>query len=163
MNEEKFKMIFLKTHPYYAYSTYELWDFETRKDSLLFNQIISGKKLFINTKQVNDTSAIQLNDLNFKDKKSKLLHLEFEAKMNADINESVLVILLKDGERYIDLHHFLLKRKVKVKNQAQSLIYEIPIHTPINHLKIDLLLESIDEKSETEINFRSVKIYQLID
>ena len=37
MNKYKFKIIFLKTHPYYAYSTYEFWKFDQFNPQLTFD------------------------------------------------------------------------------------------------------------------------------
>lgn len=159
MNKEKFELIFLKTHPYYAYSTYDFWNFDSKKDSLIYEVPLNKKLIKINNTKEFDTTSTTLNYTN--NNNQILLTIEFDAVMKNKVNESVISILLKDEEKYIDLHHLLLKRILKQDNQIKSLKYEIPISKSFNSLNISLMLKSLSRDSETKIWLKTIKLNQL--
>ncbi|MDP2176529.1 MAG: hypothetical protein Q8K70_11525 [Bacteroidota bacterium] len=159
MDKAKFKMVFLKTHPYYAYSTSDFWNFESFKT----NQIIDSSinlNFSINPNQSKDSKTIEFDEIIANDS-NILIDLELKIKMNNNINESVISMLLTENNQYIDLHHFLLKRVVKEKNNWTDYKYQILINKPIRHCKIDFTLESIDNNSITELSIQNVKLHRI--
>jgi hypothetical protein len=156
MNEEKFKMIFLKTHPYYAYSTYDLWNFESFEKKQIKDSICN-LSFSIHQNKPKDLNTIEIVGINSQTS-NILIELDLKIKMNQNINESVLTMLLTENNQYLDLHHFLLKRVVKKNNEWVSYQYQIYISKPIKKCKLDFTLESINNKADTDLKIETVKI-----
>lgn len=159
MNKDKFKMIFLKTHPYYAYSTYDFWKFDQFKPQLTFdtsaNLNFSINKLRIEQKQSFSLKKIQHND------SSILVDLNLKIKMSQNINESFLTMLITENDKYVDLQNLLLKRVVKQSNTWTEFKYQILVNKPIHECKIDFTLGSINNNAITELVIERVKINKI--
>ena len=156
MNKENFKMIFLKTHRYYAYSTYNFWHFDQYKPNLISDTTLN-LKLTINEKNKNETQSVYLKTKNRNDS-SILINLNFKIKMAQSINESYVTMLLTENNKYVDLQNLLLKRVVKKSDKWTEYQYQILVNKPINECKIDLTLGSINNKAITELVIESIEV-----
>ncbi len=159
MNESNFKMVFLKTHPYYAYSTYPFWDFNSFEKNKISN-IEVNHTLICNNTNLESKISLQLPALITKDS-SFLLDIELSIEMFDKINESTLNILINDDEQYVDLHHFLLKRVVKKVNQKTEFTYQILINKSVKQGIIYFYLNSLDKKAKSECQVKSINIQKI--
>jgi len=156
MNKENFKMIFLKTHRYYAYSTYNFWHFDQYKPNLISDTTLN-LKLSINENNKNDIQSIYLKTKNRSDS-SILINLNFKIKMAQSKNESYVTMLLTENNQYVELQNLLLKRVVKKNDEWTEYQYQILVNKPINECKIDLTLGSNDDKANTELVIERIEI-----
>jgi hypothetical protein len=156
MDKEKFKMVFLKTHPHYAYSTSDFWNFESFEKKQLKDSTCN-LSFSIHQNKPKDLNTIEIVGINSQ-ASNILIELDLKIKMNQNLNESVLTMLLTENNQYIDLHHFLLKRVVKKNDEWVNYQYQIYISKPIKKCKLDFTLESINNKADTDLKIENVKI-----
>ncbi len=151
MDKTKFRMVFMKTDPAYQFSTAEFWDFSgfgKSRDTLF---IPVNKTLHIDREKTIDTLNIRLPAIGLNDS-GLLLNIHFKCRMEKDINESFIRLLMTENGAYIDLQYFLLKRKVNTFDQVQDVHYEFLITKPLPSCTMHFSLESTDEKAITKVD-----------
>jgi hypothetical protein len=148
MDKEKFRMVFLQTHPAYKYSTYPFWDFSGYGSGKEINEIDIRKTIFIDAGKPVDTLSLALPAMALNDS-SLLLTLSLNCKMQDALNGSFVKIYISDGGQYVDLQHFLLRRKVNQVDQFQQVDYELLITKPLTSARMEFSLESADAVSTT--------------
>lgn len=160
MDKEKFKMVFMKTHPFYAFSTSEFWNFENFEKQEI-KQVSCHQELSIQSNKTKDKFEINIENIQSGDS-SILLDVYLKMKHIDHINESVLTMLLTENSNYIDLHHFLLKRLVKQRDAWTAYQYQIYISKPIQSCKIDFTLESINNKAQTDLIIEKIGVNRIL-
>jgi hypothetical protein len=159
MDKEKFKMVFLKTHPYYTFATSDFWNFDNF-DKHQIQGLIVNNNLKIDKNQVIDKYTIQLTNIQSGDS-SLLLDISLKIKQSDKINESVLTMLFSENEQYLDLHHFLLKRVVKQQNNWTNYQYQVYFSKPINCCEIKFTLESINNNAITDVMIEKIRVSRI--
>ncbi len=159
MNKEKFKMIFLKTHRYYAYSTYDFWKFEQYKPQLTLDTAVN-LNFSIDENKLEQKQSLSLKEIKHNDS-SILIDINLKIKMSQNINESYLTMLITENNQYIDLQNLLLKRVVKQNDTWTEFKYQIFVNKPIKECKIDFTLGSINNNAKTELIIENVAINKI--
>jgi hypothetical protein len=160
MDRAKFMGVFIKTHPAYKYANSGFWDlsgYEKRP----YSHIQVQKTLAIDESKARDTFSFYLPPLDLY-QGSLLLDLSFSCRMDQEINESFLQLLITTNQgEYIDLQHLLLKRKVNKVDQYQEFNYELMINRPIPGSKIHFSLESTDDCASTQLEIREIRVSRI--
>jgi hypothetical protein len=159
MNKEKFKMIFLKTHRYYAYSTYDFWKFEQYKPQLTLDTAVN-LNFSIDENKLKQKQSLTLKEIKQNDS-SILIDINLKIKMSQNINESYLTMLITENNQYIDLQNLLLKRVVKKSDIWTEFKYQIFVNKPIKECKIDFTLGSINNNAKTELIIENAAINKI--
>ena len=159
MNKEKFKMIFLKTHRYYAYSTYDFWKFEQYKPQLTLDTSVN-LNFSIDENKLEQKQSLSLKEIKHNDS-SILIDINLKIKMSQNINESYLTMLITENNQYIDLQNLLLKRVVKQSDIWTEFKYQIFVNKPIKECKIDFTLGSINNNAKTELIIENIAINKI--
>jgi hypothetical protein len=159
MNKDKFKMIFLKTHPFYAYSTFDFWKFDQYNPQLILDT--SANMVFkIDANKLEDKQSFMINEIKHNDS-SVLIDLNLKIKISQNINESFLTMLITEKDKYVDLQNLLLKRVVKQSDTWTKFKYQILVNKPTSDCKIDFTLGSINNKANTELIIESIAINKI--
>jgi hypothetical protein len=154
-------MVWMKTHEAYKYASSPFWNFEALHPSAQHQTIKQTVTLNINAQKPSDNTDIMLPPLQQKDS-AVLYTLFLNSKALNQYDDAYLRLLLTDNGNYVDLLHLLLIRKVNPSPQAQAFIYQFHCSKTALQPKLQINLESVDQKAETTVHLDSIWVQNII-
>lgn len=150
MDQQRFSMVFMRTHEVYKYSTYPFWDFSRYAAQKEFEV-----KKIQRTLKSEETLETQFERLQTKDS-PVLVTLRARAKSNS--RGAYLRILVTDNNGYIDQQLLLLMRKIKTDGQWHEFEFQFPVNKDLDRPKFWIKLEDAGMKGDAEIAIDEVGI-----
>ena len=161
MDQKRYHMVWMKTHEAYKYASSPFWNFEALHPSSQHQSLKQPVTLNINAHKPSDNTDIMLPPLQQKDS-AVLYTLFLSSKTLNQYDDAYLRLLLTDKGNYVDLLHLLLIRKIKSSPQAQAFTYQFHCSKTAFQPKLQINLESVDQKAETTVHLDSIWIQNII-
>lgn len=157
MDKARYKMVFLKTHEVYRYSTYSFWDFNEYKERKPF-LTIDPKISLCQSDEKKSEDHLEINGIDGKDS-SILVTMKLIGTRSND-NAYLRLLITEDG-KYIEQQTLLLSRKISKENEKQEFEFEFPIRKKIKNLKIRVGLESTFGAIKANLVLRNIELRRM--
>lgn len=161
MDKERYKMVFLKTHEAYKYSTSKLWNYEPFLHNPPFLNISPDSKLSIDRNQPADLVEFDLPPIDNRDSLLAVT-IQFLARKTGRSNEAFLRILASDNGNYREQLRHLLRRELKQDRNETKFSYTFHLGGKLEKGRISIFLESVDGRSGANVHVQEISIRRFL-